>query len=91
MIKVQIQKRCVPCHGEAYVYVGKFIDADGQEYPRYLPCTSCDGTGEMVEWIDLKEFHEMLDRAVAMEPDWQELASQEPMTQYKDSCEAAGI
>lgn len=80
MIKVRIQKRCEPCNGESMVYVGKFIDADGQEYPRYFPCTSCDGTGEVGKWIDLREFADLLERAVAMEPDWQELASQEPMT-----------
>jgi len=36
MKKVHILDRCEYCDGEAYVFVGEFIDADRQHYPRDL-------------------------------------------------------
>jgi hypothetical protein len=93
-VKVQIQTRCEHCDGEAYILVGEAIDANGNLYPRYLPCGYCQGSGEQARWVSLLEFLDLLEREASkdpMAPDWLELARRKPMTQYRDSCEAAGI
>ena len=91
MIKVQILDRCEMCDGEAYVFACEVIDAKGELYPRYLPCSYCQGIGEIEKWVSLRDFTDLLDRAIAMEPDYQELATVKPISQYQDSRDAAGI
>lgn len=91
MIQVQILTRCEHCDGEAYLPIGEAESYTGETYTRYLPCPVCQGEGKMAKWISLRALADLLERAVAMEPDYQELAHQLPATQYADSCDAAGI
>ena len=91
MIKVQILDRCEHCNGEAYLPVGEAKSYSGEQYTRYEPCTQCQGSGKQTRWVGLQEFADLIDRAIAFEPDYMELAQQKPVTQYRDSCEAAGI
>jgi hypothetical protein len=91
MVKVQILTQCEYCEGEAYLPVGEAVSNTGETYQRFQPCTVCKGSGKQTRWVDLREFAELLDRALSLEPDWQELAQQPFATQYADSCDAAGI
>lgn len=93
-LKVQILFPCESCQGEAYVPIGEADDYLGQIYLRYQPCPACQGSGYQTRWIALQAFADLLERAASqdpMEPDDLELARQQPMTQYLDSCEAAGF
>jgi hypothetical protein len=90
MLKVIIIDRCSFCDGEAYLYAGEYKD-EGVERSVYLPCSGCKGSGEMERQISLLAFQDLLDRANAMEPDYAELAKENPISQYQDSREAAGI
>jgi hypothetical protein len=94
MIKVQILTRCTFCDGEAYVPIGQATDEEGGTCIRYCPCPYCEGSGERAKWIPLAEFAEMLNDAAntdPMAPDWLELAHKEPISQSRDSRDAAGI
>lgn len=94
MIKVHILDRCPYCDGQAYLPVGEATDWKGETYTRYLPCHMCEGTGEHGKWVSLTDFLAMLTEAAShdpMEPDWQELARKQPISQYQDSRDAAGI
>ena len=93
-IKVQILVPCNACNGEAYVPVGQVESQMGEKYTRYLPCPQCQGSGNQVKWISLLEFGEMLSDEMARNPmdaDYLELAHKQPISQYADSREAAGI
>ena len=59
-VKVHIQTRCEHCDGEAYLLVGEAIDANGNFYPRYLPCGHRHGSGEQNSWINRLEFLDLL-------------------------------
>jgi hypothetical protein len=91
MTKVQILTRCEYCDGEAFLLYGEASDITGESYARYLPCPVCQGSGEHAKWINLRELADLLEKAVTMEPDYQELSHQLPATQYADSRDAAGI
>lgn len=91
MVKVQILDRCEHCEGEAYLPVGEAKSYTGERYTRYEPCIQCQGSGKQARWVSLPEFADLMDRAIAFEPDYKELAKQKPATQYGDSCQAAGI
>jgi len=90
MLKVIVIDRCEFCDGEAYVYSGEYKDEFG-EHPVYRPCYVCKGSGEMEKQVTLLEFQDLLDKANAMEPDYAELSKKKPISQYQDSCDAAGI
>ena len=90
MLRVIIVDRCEYCDGEAYVFAGEYKDEYG-EHPVYRPCNVCNGSGEMEKPISLQAFADLLDRATAMEPDYQELAREKPISQFQDSRESAGI
>ena len=91
MIKVRILDRCEFCDGEAYIFECEDVDAYGEIYARYRPCGMCRGTGNRSRWIDLRDFADLLERATLMEPDYLELARENPTSQYQDSRDAAGI
>ena len=91
MIKVRILDRCEFCDGEAYIYDYQDVDTQGEAYDRYRPCEMCHGSGNRAKWIGLRELSDLLERAIAMEPDYLELARQKPISQYQDSRDAAGI
>ena len=89
--KVQILIQCTHCDGEAYLPDREDISATGERYMRYAPCPNCQGSGKQTQWITLGEFADLLDHATALKPDWAELARKEPISQYQDSRDAAGI
>ena len=89
-MKVIVIDRCEFCDGEAYLYAGEYKDGD-IERPVYQACQACKGAGEREKAISLREFADLLDRAVSMEPDWSALAKEKPISQFQDSREAAGI
>ena len=66
-IRVIVIDRCDLCDGEAYVYAGEYKDGD-DERPVYAACQSCKGAGEVEKAILMREFADMLDRAISMEP-----------------------
>lgn len=93
-IKVQILLPCDVCEGEAYVPVEQVKSYSGQPYTRYQPCAKCQGSGNQTKWISLLEFGEMLSDVMSHDPmdvDYLELAHKQPISQYADSREAAGI
>ena len=91
MIKVHILTTCEHCAGEAYLPVGEAETYTGEKYTRYWPCTQCQGSGRQSKWISLRAFADLLEKATAMEPEYQELALHNPVSQYQDSRDAAGI
>ena len=91
MIKVRILDRCEFCDGEAYVFDYTDVDARGDSYDRYRACEMCHGSGNQASWISLRDLSNLIERAIAMEPDYQELAKEKPVSQYRDSRDAAGI
>ena len=94
MLKVHILDCCEFCDGEAYIFAREVVDANGENYPRYLPCSYCQGSGEQARWVSMQQFLDLLEREASkdsMTPDWLELARRKPISQYQDSREAAGI
>ena len=91
MVKIQILTLCDACDGEAYLSAGEALSYKGEVYTSYRPCPRCQGSGFQEKWVGLKEFADLLEKAVSLEPNYQELASHKPISQYQDSCEAAGI
>ena len=89
--KVQVLATYEDCDGEAYVFDRLDTDAGGKPYKRYKPCVGCNGTGKATQWISLSDFADLVERATSMEPDWQMLSKQKPVSQYQDSRDAAGI
>jgi len=59
MMKVHILVRCEFCDGEAYVFVCKDVDAQGETYDRYRPCEMCHGSGNRAKWVGLRELSEL--------------------------------
>ena len=90
MVKVQIFVQCEYCDGEAFLPGGEVVSYKGEIYTSYRPCPQCQGSGLVEKWVSLQEFASLPDRAISLEPDYQELASHKPVSQYQDSCEAAG-
>jgi hypothetical protein len=93
-IKIQIRSRCEYCHGEAYLPVGEAVSVDGEKYTRHLPCPICQGEGETNRWISLRDFYALLSDAAVRDPmevDWSALAHVDPVSQYRDSLDSAGI
>ena len=91
MMKVRILDRCESCDGKAYIFDFQDFDSRGEMYDRYRPCEMCQGSGNRAKWVGLRELSDLLERAIAMEPDYSELARGQPVSQYRDSCDAAGI
>ena len=91
MIKVNILDKCEFCDGEAYLPIGEAESHTGEKYIRYEPCSQCQGSGKQTKWISLRDFADLMERAISFEPDYQELASHKPVCQYQDSRECAGI
>ena len=91
MFKVKILTRCDFCKGEAYLPIGEAESYTGEKYMQYEPCPQCHGSGKQANWVNLKEFADLMERAISFEPDYQELASHKPVSQYQDSRECAGI
>lgn len=90
-MKVKIRATCSFCEGEAYLPVRETTSCTGERYTQHHRCPYCLGSGEQELWVSLREFANLLDRAISMEPDYQELARERPTSQYQDSRDAAGI
>ena len=91
MIKVHILDRCEHYDGAAYLPIGEATSYASEKYMQYEPCSQCQGSGKQAKWVSLQEFADLLDRSISFEPDYQELASHKPVSQYQDSRECAGI
>ena len=94
MIKIHILTHCEHCGGEAYLPASEAESHNGERYTRYQPCPSCNGSGNQAMWVSLQDFLAMLTEVAAcdpMEPDWLEFARKQPISQYQDSRDAAGI
>ncbi len=89
--KVHILTRCATCDGQAYVFARIDYDPAGDPYERYKACPDCQGSGTAPRWVTLPEFADLLDRTLALEPDWEELSHERAISQLEDSREAAGI
>ena len=90
-MKVHIRTTCSFCEGEAYFTCREAVSNSGERYTQHHRCAHCLGSGEQEKWVSLREFANLLDRAISMEPDYQELARERPTSQYQDSRDAAGI
>ena len=66
MIKVRILDRCEFCEGKAYIFDYQDVDARGEVYDRYRPCEMCHGSGNQAKWISLREFADLLERAISI-------------------------
>ena len=91
MIKVRILDRCEFCDGEAYIFDCEDVDSRGETYDRYRPCEVCQGSGNQAKWVTLREFADLLERATSFEPDYVDLSKEQPISQYSDSRESAGL
>ena len=91
MLKVRILDHCEFCDGEAYVFVCEDVDARCETFDRYRPCEMCHGSGNQAKWVSLREFSDLLERAISFEPDYVDLSKEQPISQYSDSRESAGI
>ena len=91
MIKVRILDRCEFCEGKAYIFDYQDVDSHGEKYDRYRPCEMCHGSGNQAKWVSLREFADLLERAISFEPDYSALAQEQPTSQYQDSRDSAGI
>jgi hypothetical protein len=91
MMKVRILDRCEFCDGEAYIFDYQNVDSRGETYDRYRPCEMCHGSGNQAKWVGLRELADLLERATSFEPDYLDLAKEQPTSQYQDSRDAAGI
>jgi len=91
MMKVRILDRCEFCDGEAYVFVCEDVDARGDTFDRYRPCEMCNGSGNRAKWVSLRDLSDLLERATSFEPDYAALAKEQPVSQYQDSRDSAGI
>ena len=60
MIKIQILTKCDECNGHAYLPIGETEDFKGRKYTRYVPCSSCEGSGKACKWVSLEEFAVLL-------------------------------
>ena len=83
MIKVHILDRCEYYEGQAYLSIGEADSYTGEKYMQYEPCPQCQGSGKHSRWVCLKDFADLLERAISIEPDYQEVARHEPTSQYK--------
>jgi hypothetical protein len=45
----------------------------------------CHGSGNRAKWISLRGLSNLIEHAIALEPDYLELAKQKPVSQYQDS------
>lgn len=90
-IKIHIKITCKYCNGSAYIPIGQEKDYKGEFYTRYQPCSYCEGSGLASRWISLKEFINLIDKVDTFESDYLVLAEKEPVSQYQDSRESAGI
>lgn len=93
-IKVNIKTKCEYCNGEAYVRMGEAQSYTGDIYPTYAPCKYCEGTGERAIWIGLAEFSELLNNTeinYLINPGYKVIGKEEPISQYQDSRDSAGI
>ena len=74
VIKVRNLDRCEFSEHEAYLFVCEELDTQGGANDRYRPCEMCHGSGNRAKWVGLRELSDLLERAIAMEPDYAELA-----------------
>ena len=90
-IKVKILTDCEFCEGKAYIPIGEAEDTNGGIYTRYIPCSYCDGSGLRTKYINLGDFIRLTETFDICEPDYRAMAEEEPVSQYLDSLESAGI
>ena len=92
-IQIHILDSCSTCKGQAYIPIGEELSNTGERYLRHEPCSICQGSGKQTRWISIDQLVDLIARLDAdpMEPDYLELARDEPTSQFVDSRDAAGI
>jgi hypothetical protein len=90
-IKIKILTDCNYCQGKAYIPVGEAQDSKGGLYTQYVPCPQCGGSGHQEKYISLQDFVQLIETVDIFEPDYSQLSEREPVSQYVDSMEAAGL
>jgi hypothetical protein len=90
-IKVKILTDCDYCEGKAYLPYRESVDYKGNIYKENKPCPQCGGTGLTEKSISISELIRLIEDTDVCEPDYPALAMAEPLSQYIDSLEAAGI
>jgi hypothetical protein len=90
-IKVKVLTDCEFCEGRAYIPIGEAEDPNGGIYTRYTPCSYCEGSGLRTKYINLVDFIRLMETIDICQPDYRAMAEEEPVSQYQDSREAAGI
>jgi hypothetical protein len=90
-IKVHIADDCSYCQGKAYLQYKEAESCSGDSYTQYKPCSSCHGTGRQGSWITIAELARLIDQIDLFEPDYATLGEEEPIGQYLDSRESAGL
>jgi hypothetical protein len=63
MFKVRVLSKCLQCNGEAYLPIEECEDSNGRTYTRYMPCPTCEGSGNQPQWINLEDFARLLYQA----------------------------
>lgn len=84
-MKVKIRTTCSFCDGEAYLPVRETVSCTDEQYTKHRRCAFRLGTGEQEQWVSLREFADLLEKSISLEPDYQELARVIPTSQYQDS------
>ena len=90
-IKVKILTDCEFCDGKAYIPLGEAYDSNGGIYTRYIPCSYCEGSGLRTKYINLVDFIRLIESVDICQPDYKDMAEEEPLSQYIDNLEFAGI
>ena len=92
--KVQILTSCAYCEGAAYLPDREAVSATGERYIQYEPCPTGQGMGKAKVWIELTDFLDLISEAQhrdSLEPDWESLGEEEPISHIQASREAAGL
>jgi len=60
MDTIPIKTTCQACQAKAYLPTGETFVLAGRTHNRLGPCTSYEGSGKEIRWVDLQDFANML-------------------------------
>lgn len=61
MVKVLTIITCSTCNGKAYLLTTEIIYIGGLKYFRHKPCSTCQGRGKLIKWLNLTDLASLLD------------------------------